>query len=144
MTAAAILKRKGPDVLTVSHNAPLSEVAAGMAARGVGLVVVLGPTGELEGVISERDVIRRLAAHGPAALAMPVDQVMVRNVVTATPRTTVDEAMAMMTVGGFRHLPVLNKGALVGIISIRDVVRAKVDMNETEVECLRAYVACSA
>ena len=144
MTLAAILKNKGPDVFTVTRGATLAEVAAGLAARGVGFAVVLGTGNLLEGVISERDVIRRLAAHGPMAMALPVEQVMTRGVITATPRTTVDQAMALMTAGGFRHLPVMNKGELVGVISIRDVVRAKLDMNETEVECLRAYVACSA
>jgi CBS domain-containing protein len=142
MTVAAILKRKGSEVVTIAPNATLAEVAAALSARGVGLVAVLGPGGMLEGVISERDVMRLLAQHGPAALNMSVDETMTRNVITASPRTSVDQAMAIMTAGGFRHLPVVSNGMLLGIISIRDVVRAKVEIQETEVECLRAYVAC--
>ncbi len=141
MTIAAILKNKGSSVVSVDRSATLGEVASVLAGKSIGLVVVLGPGGALEGVISERDVIRRLAADGPWALSMTVEQAMTRNVVTTSPRATVDEAMAIMTAGNFRHLPVVDKGVLIGLISIRDVVRAKVVIQETEVQSLRAYVA---
>lgn len=141
MTVAAILRSKGAEVASVGRSATLSDVLALLAARGIGLVVVIGAEGQLEGVLSERDVIRRLAAHGPVALSMTAEQAMTRNVVVTSPRTTVDQAMAIMNAGGFRHLPVMDKGGLVGIISIRDVVRAKVLMQETEVQSLRGYVA---
>ena len=141
MTIAAILRNKGSDVLTVGRKATLSEVTVALAQRRVGIAVVLGPEGALEGVISERDLIRKLAAHGAEALAMTVEETMTRNVVTASPGTTLDQAMAVMSAGRFRHLPVLEGGALVGIVSIRDAVAAKVGIQETEVESLRAYVA---
>lgn len=141
MTIASILKIKGSDVVTVGRTATLSEVAVALADRRVGIAVVLGPEGALEGVISERDLIRKLAAHGAAALDMTVDEAMTRNVVTASPGTTVDQAMAVMSAGRFRHLPVLDNGALVGIVSIRDAVGTKVGIQETEVESLRAYVS---
>ncbi len=141
MTLAGIIKRKGAQVVTVGDSATLSDVTAVLVARCIGLVVVLGADGALEGVVSERDVLRRLAEHGPAAMAMTVEQVMTRKVVTATPETTMDQAMALMTFGGFRHLPVLKDGTLAGIISVRDVVRAQVDINQFEVHMLRAYLA---
>ena len=141
MTIASVLKAKGSDVLTVGRTATLSEVTVALAERRVGIAVVLSPEGVLEGVISERDLIRKLATHGPAALEMKVEDTMTRNVVTASPGTTLDQAMAVMSAGRFRHLPVLDKGALVGIVSIRDAVGAKVGIQETEVESLRAYVA---
>lgn len=141
MTIAAILKSKGSSIVAVDGSSTLAEVATVLAERGIGLVVVLGAGGVLEGVISERDVIRRLAADGPWALSVTVQQVMTRKVVTTSSRTTVDEAMEIMTIGGFRHLPVMDNGVLTGIISIRDVVRAKVGIQETEVRSLRAYVA---
>ena len=141
MTIASVLKAKGSDVLTVARTATLSEVSVALAERRVGIAVVLSPEGVLEGVISERDLIRKLAAHGPAALEMKVEDTMTRNVVTASPGTTLDQAMAVMSAGRFRHLPVLDKGVLVGIVSIRDAVGAKVGIQETEVESLRAYVA---
>ncbi len=141
MTIAAILKSKGSSVVSVNPSATLGEVATVLARQSVGLVVVLGAEGALEGVVSERDVIRRLATDGPWALNMSVEQAMTRNVITITPRASVDEAMAIMTAGNFRHLPVVDKGDLVGLISIRDVVRAKVVIQETEVQSLRAYVA---
>ena len=140
MTIAAILKVKGPDVLSVSRNDTLADVTVALAERRVGIAVVLGPEGALQGVISERDLIRKLAAHGPAALAMTVEETMTRNVVTASPGTTIDQAMAVMSAGRFRHLPVLDSGRVVGIVSIRDAVSAKVGIQETEVESLRAYV----
>lgn len=141
MTIAAILKTKGSHVVTISRTATLAEVTATLASRGIGLVVVLSSSGVLDGVVSERDVIRRLAAHGPVALTMTAEQTMTRGVTTASPRTTIDQAMSMMTLGNFRHLPVMDNGTLVGLISMRDVVRAKVGVVETEVQSLRAYVA---
>ncbi len=141
MTIASILKTRGSNVVSVSRTATLAEVTVALADRRVGIAVVIGPDGVLEGVISERDVIRKLAAHGAAALPMAVEEAMTCNVITASPATTVDQAMAVMSAGRFRHLPVLDNGAVVGIVSIRDAVAAKVGIQETEVESLRAYVA---
>lgn len=140
MTLAAIIQRKGSPVV-MDRTAPLSDVTAALVGRSIGLAAVLDAAGALEGVVSERDVLRMLAAHGAAALTMTAEQAMTRKVVTATPETSMDQAMAMMTVGGFRHLPVLDNGKLAGIISVRDVVRAQVDINQYEVQTLRAYLA---
>jgi CBS domain-containing protein len=92
--------------------------------------------GPLLGVASERDIIRALAAHGAAALEMTVAQIMARAIQTADPSTTISEAMEMMTAGRFRHLPVLEQGALVGIVSIGDVVKARIMEQEHEVDSL--------
>ncbi len=141
MTLAGIIRRKGSQVVTVNRSATLADVAAALTARSIGAVVVVGADGTLEGVISERDVLRKLAEHGAAAMLMSVEQTMTRKVVIATPDTTMDEAMAMMTLGRFRHLPVVENGKLAGIISVRDVVRAQVDINQSEVQMLRACLA---
>lgn len=141
MTLAGIIKRKGAQVVSVAASATLSDITAALVARSIGLVVVLGPDGALAGVVSERDVLRKLAEHGPAAMTLTAEQTMTRKVVTASPETTVDQAMALMTFGGFRHLPVLENGTLAGIISVRDVVRTQVEVNQFEVQMLRAYLA---
>jgi len=101
---------------------------------------VLDAAGGLSGIVSERDIMHCLAVHGAGALDMTASQVMTRLVQTATPRTSVGEAMAMMTTGRFRHIPVLEDGALVGIVSIGDVVKARLDQQAQEVDSLRAYV----
>lgn len=141
MTIASILKTRGSNVVTVGRTNTLAEVTVALADRRVGIAVVVDTGGVLEGVISERDLIRKLAAHGAAALTMTVEEAMTRNVITASPGTTIEQAMAVMSAGRFRHLPVLDNGAVVGIVSIRDAVAAKVGIQETEVESLRAYVA---
>jgi CBS domain-containing protein len=88
--------------------------------------------------------VHTLAAHGALALEMTAAQVMTRTVTTATPHTTVDQAMGMMTQGRFRHLPVMEKGRLAGIVSIGDVVKARIMQQEAEVDSLKAYVAGAA
>ena len=143
MTVAGIIERKGSQIVAVGRAATLSDVIAILAARSIGVVVVLGPDGALEGVLSERDVLRRLAEHGPGAMSLSAEQTMTRRVVTATPHTTLDEAMAMMTLGGFRHLPVLEDGKLAGIVSVRDVVRTQVENNQFDAQMMRAYLAAA-
>jgi CBS domain-containing protein len=103
--------------------------------------VVLDAADRPLGILSERDIVHALAARGAAALAVTAGDLMTRALKTATPRTTVGEAMGMMTAGRFRHLPVIDNDALVGLVSIGDVVRAKILQQETEVDGLRAYVS---
>jgi CBS domain-containing protein len=143
MTVAAILKHKGYEVASAHAADTIDAVVRVLTARGIGAVVVLDPTDGLLGILSERDIVRSLAANGARALEMTVGQLMTRTLKTATPATTVGEAMTMMTAGRFRHLPVLDNGALVGLVSIGDVVRAKILQQEAEVDGLRAYVAGS-
>ena len=143
MTVAAILKHKGHDVAAVRPSATIAELVRTLSARRIGAVVVLDDGQSLLGIISERDVVHCLAANGATALDMTAGQVMTRAVRTASRHTTVEQAMTMMTTGRFRHLPVLEHGALIGLISIGDVVKARILQQDHEVDSLRAYVAGS-
>jgi CBS domain-containing protein len=141
MTVAAILKHKSNDIASVTPYTSISDVTTLLAQRRIGAVLVLDAAGGLAGIVSERDIMHCLAIHGAGALDMTASQLMTRQVETATPRTTVGEAMAMMTNGRFRHIPVMEGGALVGIVSIGDVVKARLDQQAQEVDSLRAYVS---
>ena len=144
MTVAAILKHKGFDVASVRPTTTVSELCRLLSGRRIGAAVVHDESEQLLGIVSERDVIRALAGNGVRALEMTAGQLMTRALKTATPHTTVGEAMTMMTAGRFRHLPVLEHGALIGIISIGDVVKARIMQQEHEVDSLKAYVAGAA
>lgn len=144
MTVAAILHDKGRHIVAVDPAARIAEVVATLAARRIGAAPVLDRAGQLLGIVSERDIVIALAQHGAAALDRTAAQLMTRNVSTATPATTVKEAMAMMTDGRFRHLPVMEAGMLVGIVSIGDVVKARIAQQAQDVDSLRAYVAGAA
>ena len=127
MTIAAILRTKGAEIASVRPDERIDAVAGLLSGRRIGAVVVRGPGGELLGIVSERDIVHALARHGASTLDMAVDHLMTRAVQTATPHTTVEEAMAIMTTGRFRHLPVLEHDRLVGIVSIGDIVKARMD-----------------
>lgn len=143
MTVAAMLKHKGHEVVTIQPSATVAAVARLLSSRRIGAVVVRNGNGPLLGVASERDIIHALAAHGTGALEMATEQIMTRAIQTATPGTTIIEAMEMMTSGRFRHLPVLENGTLIGIVSIGDVVKARIMQQAQEVDSLKAYVAGS-
>jgi len=143
MTVSAILKHKGHDVATVPPDHTIAAVVSLLAARRIGAVVVMQGT-HLAGILSERDVMYALAQHGAAALALTAGALMTTDVRTATPATTYDQANRAMTDGRFRHMPVLDHGRLAGIVSIGDVVKARMMEQETEVDGLRAYVAGAA
>jgi CBS domain-containing protein len=140
MSVAAILRHKAGETVTVTPAMTLAEAATQLSQHRIGAAPVMeGDT--LAGIVSERDIVHFLARHGAAALDMPVRDAMSRAVQTATPRTTIPEAMSAMTAGRFRHLPVMEEARMVGIISIGDVVKARLDEQANEVESLRAYVA---
>jgi CBS domain-containing protein len=141
MNVAAILKQKGRSVATVPSIVTLHEVAKRLAQRRVGALVVVGARGDVEGIISERDIIRALSETGADCLQRPVAGAMTRQVVTCQETDTLNELMAMMTQRRFRHLPVVTDGNLVGIISIRDVVKYHVAEIEMEATAMRAYIA---
>jgi CBS domain-containing protein len=143
-TIAAILKHKGRRVTTVDPTLPIAGVVDVLAEHGIGAVLVLDRGGQLLGIVSERDIVRSLAANGARTLEMTAGQLMTRALQVARPETTVAEAMGRMTVGRFRHMPVLDRDALVGLISIGDVVKARIMEQEDEVDSLKAYVAGSA
>jgi len=139
VTVAAILKHKGHEVISVAPTATIAEVSHVLTDRRIGAVLVLDAEDQLLGIVSERDVVHSLAANGSRTLDM-----MTRVVRTVTPHTTVLEAMTTMTAGRIRHLPVVERGRLAGMISIGDVVKARIMQQDHEVDSLRAYVAGAA
>jgi CBS domain-containing protein len=140
MTIASILRKKGNTIISVHPETPLMELVDTIASRRIGAVLVLDDAGSLIGIVSERDVVKALAAKGPELHKVNAGDVMTANVTTVTPATTINDAIELMDHGYFRHLPVLDDGALAGIISIRDVVRAKIDHHVEENESLVSYI----
>ncbi len=140
MSVRAVLESKGADVVTIEPTADLASAVKLLAARRIGALVVVGPDRRLAGIISERDVIRVLAASGATALEQPVGQVMTRKVVSCNRSETMSSIMERMTVGKFRHLPVVEDDQLIGIVSIGDVVKHRVQEVESESASLRDYI----
>jgi CBS domain-containing protein len=142
-TIATILKDKGTDIAAVGPATPVAEVAHTLADRRIGAVLVRDGDAVL-GILSERDIVRALARHGAHTLDMTARELMTQELRTATPHVTVPQAMEIMTEGRFRHLPVMDGGKLVGIVSIGDIVKARIMETEHEVDSLKAYVAGAA
>lgn len=136
----AILDRKGSDIATIAPTADLASAVTLLAERRIGALVVTSSEREVAGIISERDIIRVLAEAGTAALELPVRQVMTREVVTCSRADTMSSIMELMTAGKFRHLPVVEEGQLIGIISIGDVIKYRVQEIEFESAALRDYI----
>lgn len=141
MNVASILKLKGRNVTTVSPSATLTEVSHKLAEKKIGAIVVVGSAGNVDGIISERDIVRAIGDRGEDALRTPVSEVMTRDVVSCSETSEIDDLMEMMTKGRFRHLPVIQENALVGIISIGDVVKYHLAEVEMEVSAMRNYLA---
>jgi CBS domain-containing protein len=139
MTVAAILRHKNAETVTVSPETLLVDVATLLSNRRIGAVPVMEGD-RLVGIISERDIVHCLAVHGAHALDLTAAQAMTRTVTTTRSASTVEEAMAAMTAGRFRHMPVMEDNHMIGLISIGDVVKARLDQQATEVDSLRAYV----
>ncbi|SFV39019.1 CBS domain-containing protein [Hyphomicrobium facile] len=141
MIIGQILKSKERGVMTARPDDSIQEIALRLASRKIGAIVILGETENVIGIISERDIIRLVAEHGAAALTMLAREGMTRDVVCCTRECTLDEIMETMTKGRFRHIPVVENGALVGIISIGDVVKHHTAEVELEVTAMRGYLA---
>lgn len=141
MTVARILAGKGRDVVTASAAISIGEAVHLLARHRIGAIVVVERDGGIAGIISERDIVRTVAAHGAAALEETIAATMTRNVMTCGEEETIDSVMSRMTRGRFRHLPVEAGGRLAGIISIGDVVKARIEQVEREAEDMRAYIA---
>jgi CBS domain-containing protein len=139
MTVRAILDLKGRDVVSVPADMTLSEGIKTLSKRGIGAVLVMDDE-RIEGILSERDVVHALASRGEAALDLPVREVMTRRVITCRTHDTVAAIMEVMTEQKFRHLPVVEDGSLIGLISIGDVVKWRVAEYEAEQEALRDYI----
>jgi CBS domain-containing protein len=141
MLIEQILASKGRDVVTTRPDATIAEVAKVLKAKRIGAVVVTDAEGALCGIISERDLARGLADHGAKLLEMRVSQLMTAEVVTCSPADSLDRLRQQMTKGRFRHLPVVEDGRMIGIISIGDVVKHRLDELETETHMLQGYIA---
>jgi CBS domain-containing protein len=144
VTVAAILKHKGFQVTSISPTATIAAVARVLSEQRIGAALVMDRADQLLGIVSERDIVRCLAANDAETLQMTAGQLMTRALQVASPQTSVAEAMRMMTAGRFRHLPVVDHDRLVGLISIGDVVKARIMQQDAEVDSLKAYVAGSA
>ena len=139
MTVRSILDSKGHQIMSVEPDAKLAAAVKLLAERKIGAVLVMAQ-GKMEGILSERDIVRVLGERGATVLDEPVSNVMTKKVVSCKQSDTVSGLMEMMTLGKFRHLPVLEDGKVVGLISIGDVVKRRVQEYETEQEALRDYI----
>lgn len=141
MTVARILAGKGSNVDTVSSTASMRDIVDALAAKHIGALVILDANGAMQGIVSERDVVRAIATHGIDALEDPVTNYMTRNVVTASVSDTVVEVARRMSTGRFRHMPVLEGGRLIGLVSVGDAIKHRLEQMEAEQSALREYIA---
>jgi CBS domain-containing protein len=139
MTVRSILDAKGHHITSVPPDASLTDALKVLGERNIGAVLVMSQ-GRIEGILSERDIVRVLGERGAGVLDEPVTAVMTRKVVSCCPSDTVAALMETMTLGKFRHLPVVEDGRVVGLISIGDVVKHRVKEYEAEQEALRDYI----
>ena len=140
MRIADVLRSKGSDVATVDPSVTVAELISQLATHNVGALPVVDG-GELVGIVSERDVVRRLDVAGPGLLDVRVGDIMITGVTTCAPGDSVADIAAVMTNRRFRHLPVVVEGQLAGIVSIGDLVKARIDLLESEREQLQSYIA---
>ena len=139
MTVRAILDTKGHQISSIEPESKLSAAIKMLGERKIGAVLVMGK-GRMEGILSERDIVRVLGERGASVLDAPVSEVMTRKVVSCRESDTVAAIMEMMTNGKFRHLPVVVGERVVGLISIGDIVKWRVQEYEKEQEALREYI----
>ena len=140
-TILAAKKRSlGGDIIGIEPAADLAAAVKLLTAHRIGALLIRGAGGRLAGILSERDIVRALAEHGAGALKLAVGQVMTREVETCGEDETVAGIMERMTAGKFRHMPVMSNGKLVGLISIGDVVKERVEECERESEAMRDYI----
>jgi CBS domain-containing protein len=141
MLVKSILAEKGNEVLTVEATATVSDAVHTLAKHRIGALVVTDPHGSIRGILSERDIIRRISEDGVSVLNQSISTVMTANVKVCTENHTINDVMEMMTRGRFRHLPVERAGKLIGVISIGDVVKRKIEETEQEAEAIKSYIA---
>jgi CBS domain-containing protein len=141
MNVETILRAKGRDVATIEPDATIESAVRLLASRRIGALIVSEDGRRVDGIVSERDIVQGLADHGPGLLERRIEDVMTRRVHTCSPEDTVEELMGRMTERRIRHLPVVEAGALCGIVSIGDVVKNRLEEVEYEASSLRSYVA---
>ncbi len=136
-----VIRDKGDAVHTLSEAATLEQAAKELHLRKVGALVIVDEAGRVSGLLSERDIVREVARRGAACLGDRVASAMTRALVTATPAQSIDDGLALMTDRRFRHLPVLEDGRLVGIVSIGDLVKHRIAEVEAQASAMQAYIA---
>jgi len=141
MNVAAILKMKGREVFTAAPDTPLQEIARLLGAHKIGCIVIAAADGKVIGIVSERDIVREIARAGASVLGEPVEVCMTKAVDSARESDTIDRLMGEMTAHRFRHMPVVDRGRLVGLVSIGDVVRMRIAEAEMEAAAMREYIA---
>ncbi|MEM7191736.1 MAG: CBS domain-containing protein [Pseudomonadota bacterium] len=141
MNVAAILRLLGRVVLTAPPSASLLEISKLLSEHKIGCIVIVDGDGKVIGIVSERDIVREVARAGATVLDQPVEGCMTTSVVTCREADTTDQLMGEMTAHRFRHLPVIERGALVGLVSIGDVVRMRIAEAEMEAAAMRDYIA---
>lgn len=141
MSVANMLEGKSSNIISASPEDNISTVVALLAKHRIGAVIICNEADKVKGIISERDIVREIARDGVGALEMQVSKCMTSKVLSCTKEDTVDHVMEIMTTNRFRHMPVINDGNLLGIISIGDVVKSKIEQAEREAQDLRNYIA---
>lgn len=141
MTVASILEIKGNNVITAKPDTTVENVAGILAEKKIGAVVIVDTTDQVCGIASERDVVRQIADKGASALKNPISVCMTHTVVSCDPTDSINQVMENMTKGRFRHVPIIKDGALEGIISIGDVVKARIEEIERDAEDMKRYIA---
>ena len=141
MNVATILKLKGREVVTSGPHTSLLDIAELLGSHGIGCVVITGADGKVAGIVSERDIVREIGRAGSSVLKEPVASCMTKTVFTCREADTIDRLMAEMTAHRFRHMPVVERGRLAGLVSIGDVVKMRIAEAEMEAAAMREYIA---
>ncbi|KPB01694.1 CBS domain-containing protein [Ahrensia marina] len=141
MTASRILEVKGSEVFTLPPETATMDAVKSLREHKIGALIVSSGNGKIDGILSERDIVRAIANHGAEALTSAVSAHMTKDVVTCAESATIPELMELMTKGRFRHVPVARDGKLVGIISIGDVVKRRIAEVEAEAEEIKSYIS---
>ena len=140
LTLQQLLDRKGHSVISIGPDEPVLEAVRSMADRHVGALLVMDAAGAVAGIVSERDYARKVVLQGRSSADTPVRDIMTSKLITVTPAATVHDAMRLMTENRIRHLPVMNGGRLEGIVSIGDLVKAVMEVQQLEIDALQAYI----
>lgn len=141
MKVSEILNEKGNAVFTVTRSDTVSKAVDILGENNIGVVVVMGDVGEVCGILSERDIVRRMRESGASALEGSIGKCMTPDPFTSDLDATVDQLMGVMTQKRIRHMPVVDAGKLVGLISIGDLVKRKIEQAEKEAEAMREYIS---
>jgi CBS domain-containing protein len=141
MKLAELIRGKGHEIVKIKTTQNIAEAAIALTENKIGALLVEGQNGEIEGILSERDIVGGMAPHGADLHDVAVSELMTTNLIRCSSQDSVNEAMAMMTDRRIRHLPVFDGDELVGFISIGDLVKCRIMEVQSEAEALRQYIA---